>query len=135
MSRNFDSASICNIMAVKLNYVFPALHGNMGNYYFTIGKLDSALIEYGIAINQNPDSYEPYLNRALTFQNLKKYPEALKDYNSAAELNPELGKIFYNRSYCYSLMGNKQMALQDINKAKQLGFSQIDPAYYNQLTK
>jgi lipoprotein NlpI len=77
--------------------------------------------------------FAPYLNRGRLYQRMKRCTEAMADFETALALNPNMGEIFYSRSYCHTLNGNKAAALQDVETAIQLGFRQIDPAYYNML--
>lgn len=133
ITQNLDSSAFCFRSAIASKLYFPEVHSNFGNFYDMTGKPDSALVHYGIAIAQNPDMYAPYLNRGRLYQRLKRCKEAMADFETALALNPSMGEIYYSRSYCHTLNGNKAAALQDVETAIQLGFRQIDPAYYNML--
>ncbi len=133
ITQNLDSSAFCFRSAIASKPYFPEVHSNFGNFYDMTGKPDSALVHYGIAIAQNPDMYAPYLNRGRLYQRMKRCKEAMADFETALVLNPTMGEIFYSRSYCHTLNGNKAAALQDVETAIQLGFRNIDPAYYNML--
>jgi protein O-mannosyl-transferase len=135
ISHNFDSSGICFKMAIQARPYFPEAHSNYGNYFDMMGKQDSALKEYAVAISQNPDMVAPYLNRGRTLQRLHRCDEAMKDFATALELSPDMGEIYYARSYCYTLKGNKALALQDVEKAISLGFTTIDKNYYQMLKR
>ncbi|GAA4463192.1 tetratricopeptide repeat protein [Nemorincola caseinilytica] len=133
ITQDLDSSGICFRNAIAAKAYFPEVHSNYGNYFDMKGMTDSALVHYGIAISQNPDMYAPWLNRGRLYQRLKRCDEGMKDFEMALSLMPEMGEIYYSRSYCYTQKGNKTAALQDVEKALQLGFRQIDPAYYQML--
>lgn len=144
---NLDSSGICFRNAVSYKPYFPEAHSNYGNYFDMMRERyanlknmeqsqrmgDSALAHYGLAIAQNPDMYAPYLNRGRMYQRLNRCNEGMKDFEAALTINPDMGEIYYSRSYCHTQTGNKAAALQDVEKALQLGFRQIDPAYYQML--
>lgn len=124
-----DSSVICFKNAIGYKYHFPEAHSNLGNLYDMLGKPDSALKEYGIAIEQNPDMYAPYLNRGRLLGRLKRCDEGMRDFEAALSLRPDMGEIYYARSQCNLQKGNRQAAVADVQKAISLGFRQIDPAY------
>ena len=135
ITHNFDSSGICFRKAIEAKPYFPEAHSNFGNYFDMMGKQDSALKEYGIAISQNPDMVPPYLNRGRTLQRMHRCDEAMKDFATALELSPGMGEIYYSRSYCYTQNGNKALALQDVQKAISLGYTNIDKNYYQMLKR
>ena len=130
----YDSAGYCFRTALQIKPDFPEGHSNYANFLDILGKTDSSLAEYAIAISQNPDAVIPYMNRAriyLVVQN--KADEAIRDYNKAIELKPEKADAYYMRSKAYDKKGDKAHALQDVEKAKSLGYPNIDPTYYQSL--
>jgi tetratricopeptide (TPR) repeat protein len=133
ITQNIDSSGFCFRKALENKPYFPEVHSNYGNYFDMLKQPDSALKHYGMAIAQNPDMYAPYLNRGRLFQRMKRCDEAIRDFEAASSLNPDMGEIYYSRSYCHTQNGNKAQALRDVEKAIQLGFKQIDPAYYQML--
>ncbi|MBX2905417.1 MAG: tetratricopeptide repeat protein [Taibaiella sp.] len=124
-----DSSVICFRNAIGYKYHFPEAHSNLGNLFDMLGKPDSALKEYGIAIEQNPDMYAPYLNRGRLFGRMKRCDEGMRDFEAALSLRPDMGEIYYARSQCNLQKGNRQAAIADVQKAISLGYRQIDPAY------
>ncbi len=130
ISRHFDSAYYCFSKATQLKPYFPEAHSNFGNFFDMTGKPDSALVQYGFAVAQNPDMYAPYLNRGRLLQRMQRTDEAMRDFAQALAINPDMGEIYYARSFCYAQKNDKAHALQDIDKAISLGFRQIDNNYY-----
>lgn len=129
IARHTDSSVICFHNAFNFRYHFPEAHSNLGNLYDMMGKPDSALKEYGVAISQNPDMYAPYLNRGRLYGRLRRCDEGMRDFEAALALKPDMGEIYYARSQCQLQKGNRPAAIADVQKAASLGFKQIDPAY------
>jgi protein O-mannosyl-transferase len=121
IKQQFDSADYSFKKALSLKEYFPEAHSNYANYLDIVGKLDSSLKEYGLAIQQNPDAYIPYMNRGRIYLRQNKIDEAIKDLNKAISLNDLSGDSYYLRARCYSIKGNKTQAKQDADKAKSLG--------------
>ena len=133
INNNFDSSGFCFQSAIRLKPYFPEAHSNYGNLLDMTGKRDSAIIQYGIAISQNPDMDAFYLNRGRALIQLNRWDEAMKDFGRAIAINPGLGDNYYARSHCYAHAGNKALALQDVQKAISLGFNGVDKNYYESL--
>ena len=128
-----DSAKYCFIKIFELKPFNPEAHSNYANYLDMTDEKQAAIVEYGKAIEQNPDIYSPYLNRARAFQRMGRFDEALKDFARSIERNPELGEIYFYRSQCYTQMNNFASALADADKAKSFGFTQFPNGYYEYL--
>ncbi len=130
ISHNFDSSKFCFKECLRLKPYFPEAVSNYGNLLDMTGQHDSALVWYGIAVNQNPDMYAPYLNRGRSLQRMHRCEEAMKDFDKSLSLSPDNGEVHYAMSFCYAQKDNKAMALKEIQKAVSLGFTQIDKNYY-----
>lgn len=130
ITHNWDSSAYCFRSALRLKPHFPEAHSNYGNFLDMTGQQDSALVQYGLAIDQNPDMYAPHLNRGRLLQRMKRCGEGMKDFDIALQLSPENGEIYYARAFCDVQNGNRAQASQDIDKAMSLGFTQIDKAFY-----
>jgi tetratricopeptide (TPR) repeat protein len=132
IKQQFDSAEYCFKKAIAIKPFLPEGYSNFANYLDIVGKTDSSLAMYAVAISQNPDAYIPYMNRGRIYYRLKKYEEGIKDLNKAIELNDKSGDSYYLRAKCYAQKGNKAQATQDAEKAKTLGV-QVDPNFLQQL--
>ncbi len=117
-----DSALFCYNKTLKMKPYNPEAHSNYANFLDMTGKKDEAIKEYGVAVVQNPDIYQPYLNRARALMRASRPQEALADLNKAVQLEPKLGEVVYCRAQCYIALGNKDMAQKDMATAQQLGF-------------
>jgi tetratricopeptide (TPR) repeat protein len=129
----YDSARFCFENTFRLKPYNPEAHSNYANFFDMMKMHDSALVHYGIAIQQNPDFTASYLNRGRALERMNRCNEAMIDFNKAIEMAPEMAEIYYARSYCFAKAGNKAAALQDVEKARSMGFRQIDPRYYESL--
>ncbi len=139
IKQQFDSAQYAFKKALDLKPFSPEGHSNYANFFDIIGKQDSALNEYAIAISQNPDAYIPYMNRARIYMRQTKFDEAIKDFNRALailDLNKEMdhtaqtGEIMYLRAKTFYMKGDKAQAMKDINEAKAKGYSKIDMSFF-----
>ncbi len=128
IQKQYDSADYAFKKAIAIKPFLPEGYSNYANFLDLEGKVDSAVIMFGVAISQNPDAYIPYLNRGRIYYRQQKYDIAIKDLNKALDINHESGETYYMRALTYSKMGNKAQALLDVAKAKSYGFNKIDPA-------
>ena len=135
IDHNFDSSGYCFAQAIRLKPYFPEAHSNYGNFLDMSGHRDSAIIQYGIAISQNPDMDAFYLNRGRALIQEHRWAEGMSDFQKAIELNPNLGDNYYARSLCYNHNGKKDLALQDVQKAMALGFTRVDQDYLQSLKR
>jgi tetratricopeptide (TPR) repeat protein len=129
---NYDSADLCFKIALRLNPT-PEGYSNYGNLLVMLGRPDSAIKQYDIAISQNPDLYAPYLNRGKILRKRSQWDDAMKDFNTAIAINPRAGELYYERSFCDTQMVNKALALRDVETAISLGYNKVDSSYYNWL--
>jgi len=132
--KNYAAAGYCYRTALRLK-PSPEEHANYGNFLEKIGKSDSALMEYDIAISENPDMYAPYFNSGKILKRQNRWDEAMRDFNKAIEINPSYGENYYQRSFCDTQLGFKDLALKDIETALSLGYKKVDTAYYYSLKK
>ncbi|NDC43343.1 MAG: hypothetical protein EBZ77_17640, partial [Chitinophagia bacterium] len=131
----YDSARYSFTNTLRLKPYNPEAHSNYANFFDMMKMPDSALVHYGIAIQQNPDFVASYINRGRALERMNRCTEAMLDFNKAISLAPDQAEIYYARSFCYAKAGNKMLALQDVEKARSMGYNQIDPNYYNSLKR
>ncbi len=133
IAQQFDSAYFCFVSTLRLKPYNPEAHSNYGNFLDMTGRTDSAIVQYGIAIAQNPDIVQPYLNRGRALQRKGRCDDAFNDFDKALALFPEMGEIYYARSMCYQEKGNKAQAIKDVQRARELGFLNMNPDYLKAL--
>lgn len=117
-----DSALFCYRKTLALKPYNPEAHSNYANFLDMTGRKEEALVEYGVSIKQNPDIYQPYLNRARAYQRMSRCDEAFKDFETAIRIEPKMGEIYYARAICYQQKGNTAAAQADLKKAQELGY-------------
>lgn len=117
-----DSALYCYQKTLQLKPYNPEAHSNFANFLDMTGEKDKAIVEYGVAIGQNPDIFQPYLNRAKAYQRMNKCDEAFKDFNKALQIEPKMGEIYYARSACFDMKGDKAAAQKDRQMAASFGY-------------
>lgn len=87
----------------------------------------SALGTFNRAIEENPDSFQPYLKRAKAYKGLGNYEFARKDISMAFNVAQKRGKredmgvCFFNLGLIYYAEKNVELALRNLNKAKTFG--------------
>jgi len=80
-------------------------------------QYESAIEDYGKAIELNPNFAEAYNNRGAAYLNLKQYESAIEDYGKAIELNPNDAEAYNNRGAAYALLSQHEREIADYNKA------------------
>lgn len=84
------------------------------------GDHDTAIREYTLALEKDPNRLIAYNNRGNSYAALKQYERAIQDYDKAIELDPNNARAYNNRSNCYLSKHELEKALEDCNKALQL---------------
>ena len=78
---------------------------------------DSAIADYGKAIELKPDSAEIYDIRGYAYSMSGKAAEALKDYSKAIDLDPARAETYFNRGLVYMSTGDTRKAMEDFTEA------------------
>ncbi|MFR9797284.1 tetratricopeptide repeat protein [Streptomyces sp. MS06] len=89
------------------------LKNNRARVYAGLGRLDDALADYAVVIEQDPNHAEHYLERGNLFRRLGRTGEALADYSRALSLSPPFPEIYYNRGDLRLNEGDVDGALAD----------------------
>lgn len=71
-----------------------------------------------------------YINRGVTYRNLKRYEAAMADYSQATEMDPDNVLVYSNRGNIYYTLQKYEAAMADYDRAINLD-SHYAPAYYN----
>jgi len=90
---------------------------SLGNHHFEAGRYMEAIACYTKAIKADPDYFEAYYNRGLTWHNLKLFYKAIVDFDRAIELHPNDPDLLYFRGLAYEKTGQFGLALADIQSA------------------
>ena len=117
-----DSALFCYQQALTIKPYNPEAHSNYANFLDMTNNKDESIKQYGIAVDQNPDIFQPYLNRGRALFRAGRYDEAMRDFNKAIQIEPTVGEIFYARAMCLDKKGDRQGAIKDLETSRKLGY-------------
>ncbi len=95
---------------------------------FNLEKYQEAIIDFGYAIDLNPEFADGYYQRGLTYIQLTNYPEAIIDFGYAIDLNPEFADSYYRRGLTYIQLERYGEAVEDLTQVVRLDASHA-PAY------
>ena len=98
----------------------------IGNVAYFRKDYETALKNYDVAIQLNPNNFEAYNNRGVAYKNLGQYERAIQDYDKAIELNPNYDNAHNNRGNAYRLLKQYEQAIQDYGKAIELNPNNAD---------
>lgn len=84
--------------------------------YYDRQIYDTAAYYYGIAIQNDPENPELYLDRGNAFLNGNKADSAMMDYDKALSLRPEYREAYYNKGLIYY---NRKQYRNSINQLKK----------------
>jgi tetratricopeptide (TPR) repeat protein len=106
------------------------LQNNRGRVYAGLGRLDEALADFAVVIEQDPNHADHYLERGDILRRLGRHDEALADYTRALRLSPPFPEIYYNRGDLRLTDGDTEGALADFSQVIELEPGFVD-AYIN----
>ena len=115
-------------MAKNLNSDQHNLHNNIGNNFFRLGKLDSAVKYLNISIQKDPENAEAYSNLGSVYFTMGKQTEAIGLYEKAISVDPNYFDAYKNMGSAYGTQGKFETALRYFFKASQL--NSRDPDVY-----
>ena len=132
---NYEQAIELYTKAIKLNPRYKEAYSNIGDIYFQMGEMDSAMREYDQAIkldNKNKDLYymrgtaKSILQEYDAYEDFDKFSElTIEEYNKAIEVNPKDVDAYERRGYAKADLKQYKEAINDYNKAieiyKELG--------------
>lgn len=94
------------------------------------GDFFTAIEEYTMAIELDPEFADAYNNRGVAYQALGDYEAAIEDYTRAIEANPEYAIAYRNRGLAYLDLGDDDAAIEDFSAAIEIDPNYAD-AYYS----
>ena len=84
------------------------------------GDHDTAILEYSLAIEKDPNHPYAYNNRGLSYKNLGQFDGAIQDFDKAIELDPNDAAAYYNRGNSYAARKQYEPAIRDYDKTIEL---------------
>ena len=78
------------------------------------------LIDYTLAISQNPKNAEAYKNRGIVHKDLGETEKAIADLTRSISFNPQDPESYYSRGMVYQSQGKYEDAIFDFSRAIEL---------------
>ncbi len=97
---------------------------NKAFYYSEHGEYELEVREYDKLIEQNPEIYELYVNKAIALANSNKINEAISVFKKAESLNSSDPELYYNIAHLYDIIKDDELYQFYIEKGKVLEFQQ-----------
>jgi tetratricopeptide (TPR) repeat protein len=117
--------------ALRLGSRRADMYDGLGNAYATIGKPDSAVLMFDLALKANPNSSRTYYNRAIAHLRVSRPREALADLAKAQEGMPLQASIFhFPRANAYMQLAMYSEAEAEFGRAIETG-QMVTDALYN----
>ncbi len=97
-----------------------AAYNNLGNIYFILGNLDSALQNYDNAIKLKKDFADAYNNKGNVLIKLNKKKDAIESYQKAIQFNKAHFQAYYNLGAALKEQKKYELAVENYKKAKKI---------------
>jgi len=112
----------------------PDWYYSRGNAYKKMNLIDSAIADYGRAIQLKPDYYGAYTNLGNIFANTGDMDKAINNYNLALKYasDKDKGLTYHNRSIVYFRKKDYRQALSDAETALSLK-EHVTPDYFRSI--
>jgi len=116
--------------ALRLGSQRADMYDGLGNVYASIGKPDSAVLMFDLALKVNPNASRTYYNRAIANLRVTRPRDALADLEKAQELMPLQAATFhFPRGNAYMQLGMYPEAEAEFTRAIEAGQLVTDALY------
>jgi stage II sporulation protein D len=110
--------------ALEITHVFAreitSDHLSQGHIFYFQGKPEAALKEYRQFVVLNPDNFEGWINLAIIYRDLDRYPEAIEAYKRAVDIKGDEPLAFCDLGWIYYDTGDSSRAYESFQKALNL---------------
>lgn len=128
LKSDYDKAISDFETAGKINPQFTAVQRHLHSAYNSRGLLrfnkkdyKTAYDDITMAINLNPKSPTPYINRCVIhLYGWKDADRAIEDCSAAIRLSTKSSMAFNHRGYAYEVQNNREAAIADYRKALEI---------------
>jgi len=118
---DFESVRRSRPVLPSVNAQFVVLYNNRGLEAFNKKDYRKAFDDISLAIQADPNSPTPYVNRCTIYlYGWKRYDEAVKDCSEAIRLGTKSSMAFNHRGYAYELKNSLKEAAADYQTALQM---------------
>ena len=135
-----------DLYKTKISPSEAALHNILGNNYYKQGKLDlailewqkatnlgklpEAIVEYGKAVDLNPNNFVAHYNLGSAFYRKEDLNHSIEEYRKVTVLNPKFAPAYYNLGNGLYKMNKVDAAIEEWQKALILN-PQFSEVLYN----
>jgi tetratricopeptide (TPR) repeat protein len=109
------------LAAIALEKSPPYLvYYNLASAYFQLGQWASAMAQFDVAVQCEPERYEAYFGRGLVWDEMSEPSMAIQSYADALERNPSFAQAFNNMGIAFQNLGVESAALECFDNALTL---------------
>jgi len=105
------------------------MHNNLGNIYFTRGRVEDAVRSYREAIKLEPGYPNPYNNLGNVYYKSGDYDAAVPFFIQAIKLNPGYGAAYNNLGIIYCRRGDTEEGIRLLKRSAALNPNDADTLY------
>ena len=105
---------------------FSVAYNNRGFVRVELGQYKEAVIDFGKAIEVNPNSELAYNNRGAAYTKLRLFREAISDLDKAILLDPEYADAYHNRGIARSMLNQNNEAIEDFSMVISLDLNYVE---------
>lgn len=106
---------------LRMNDQLALYHNVLGVVYKRNGKLDTAVKEYGRAVELDPDNAVYWANLGAAYLSMQQPEQALQYLVRARSKDDKEPEVWLNLGAVYGSLGRNQEGLEAFQKARQLG--------------
>ena len=115
---DFDGFARLHSQDVPYTLFTVSQYEERGDRAYQKGEYTAAIINYDMAIDQEPDNAETYYERGLAKVHLDQYEaEAIADFDEAIRLNPDYAEAYYRRGLANYDLRQDEEAVTDFDMA------------------
>lgn len=111
-------------------------HYNWGMAYANDGNFGQAIMELGLAIENEPGWVMPFFTLGVVYGNLGELDKAIQAWERATQLDADFAKAHYNLAVAYSHKAEKGLSIAALREAIRvdkaaLSAAKTEPAFDN----
>ena len=114
---------------IAYNPTSARMYNNLGNIYFTRGRVEEAVRSYREAIKLEPDYPNPYNNLGNIYYHEDDYERAIPLFIQAIKLNPGYGAAYNNLGIIYCRRGETEEGIRLLKRSAALNPNDADTFY------
>lgn len=109
-------------------------HYNWGSEYADQGNFGQAIMEFTLAIHNEPGWAMPFFTLGVVYGNQGELDKAIQAWERATHLDTDFAKAHYNLAVAYSLQAHKALSIASLREAIRvnkaaLSSAQAEPAF------